>query len=164
MTLAPLLTMACTSCFSYAIGDLVAQRVEGRWRAGLLDLGRCARNAALGFGLHGPLVFSWILLLEGPLAPLIGPDAVGTGPSVLLKILLDQTLFAALINLLYATLNGVLSDLPPSEALLRARAVLIPAMVSSWRFWPLVQVSSPATPAPPASLTTPSKQHVPSQP
>ena len=33
--------------------------------AGLLDLGRCARNALLGFCLHGPLVFGWILLLEG---------------------------------------------------------------------------------------------------
>ena len=59
---------------------------------------------------------------------------------MLLKTLLDQTLFSSLINLLYATLNGVLADLPRSEALLRARAVLIPAMVSLWRFWPLVQV------------------------
>ena len=58
--LAPLLTMSCTSMFAYAIGDLVGQGVEGRRRVDLLDLGRCARNAALGFGLHGPLVYGWI--------------------------------------------------------------------------------------------------------
>ena len=68
--LAPLLTMACTSAFAYAMGDLVAQRVEGRayagaWRVELLDLGRCARNALLGFSLHGPLVYGWIQVLEG---------------------------------------------------------------------------------------------------
>jgi len=140
VTVSPLLTMACTSCFSYAVGDLVAQRVEGRWRAGLLDLGRSARNAALGFSLHGPLVYGWILLLEGPLAQLVGPNDQWS--SVLLKIVLDQTLFSALLNLLYATLNFILSDLSPSEAFAKARRVLVPAMVSSWRFWPAVQLIS----------------------
>jgi len=136
----PLLTMACTSCFSYAVGDLVAQRVEGRWRAGLLDLGRSARNAALGFSMHGPLVYGWILLLEGPLAQLVGPNDQWS--SVLIKIVLDQTLFSAFLNLLYATLNFVLSDLSLSEAFAKARRVLVPAMVSSWRFWPAVQLIS----------------------
>jgi len=142
--LAPLLTMACTSAFAYAAGDLVAQRVEGRWRVGLLDLGRCARNSLLGFGLHGPLVYTWIQLLEGPLAELLaglGVDNRSWG-TLLLKIVLDQTLFSALLNLLYASLNGVLSDLSPREAFSRARQVLPAAMVSSWRFWPAVQLVS----------------------
>ena len=34
----PLLTMASTSGIAYIVGDVVAQRVEGRWRVGLLDL------------------------------------------------------------------------------------------------------------------------------
>lgn len=141
--LAPLLTMACTSCFAYAVGDLVAQRFEGRGRVELLDLGRSARNALLGFGLHGPLVYAWIQVLEGPLAQLVGgPDASAQWSTLLLKIVLDQTFFSALINILYATLNGLLSDLPLAEAFARARQVLVPAMVSSWRFWPAVQLIS----------------------
>lgn len=142
--LAPLLTMACTSCLSYAVGDLVAQRVEGRWRVGLLDLRRCARNAALGFGLHGPLVFWWINVLEGPLADLLGEPAGAAERwgGLLLKIALDQTFFSALINLLYASLNGLLSGDGAVEAFARARRVLVPAMVSSWRFWPAVQLIS----------------------
>jgi len=150
--LAPLLTMSCTSGFAYAVGDLVAQRVEGRgqgrWRVELLDLARCARNALLGFALHGPLVYGWIQVLEGPLAQLVG-SASGVGSeqqggvgTLLLKILLDQTLFSALINLLYATCSGLLSSLTPSEAFARARQLLVPAMVSSWRFWPVVQLVS----------------------
>lgn len=142
--LAPLLTMACTSCFAYAVGDLVAQRVEGRWCAELLDLGRCARNALLGFCLHGPLVYGWIQVLEGPFARVVGggDESSEQWAVLLLKILLDQTLFSALINLLYASLNGLLSNLPPREAFARARQVLVPAMVSSWRFWPAVQLIS----------------------
>lgn len=142
--LAPLLTMACTSAFAYGVGDLVAQRVEGRWRVGQLDLGRSARNAALGFGLHGPLVYGWIQLLEGPFSELMGGAAGGAGEwtSLLLKIVLDQTLFSALLNILYASLNGILSGLSPREAFARARQVLVPAMVSSWRFWPAVQLIS----------------------
>jgi protein Mpv17 len=142
--LAPLLTMACTSGFAYAVGDLVAQRVEGRWRPALLDLRRCARNALLGFFLHGPLVYGWIGVLEGPLAELVGGAGgeAGGWSTLLLKIFLDQTFFSALINILYASLNGILSDLSPAEAFARARQVLVPAMVSSWRFWPAVQLIS----------------------
>ena len=80
--LAPLLTMACTSGFAYAVGDLVAQVVEGRWRAELLDLERCARTSLLGFALHGPLVYGWIQVLEGPLATLAGGGADGAASSV----------------------------------------------------------------------------------
>ena len=65
--------------------DLVAQRVEGRSRVGL-HLRRCARNAALGFGLHGPMVFWWINVLEGPLADLLGEMLeVGVRPDLLLR-------------------------------------------------------------------------------
>ena len=144
--LAPLLTMACTSGFAYAVGDLVAQVVEGRWRAELLDLERCARTSLLGFALHGPLVYGWIQVLEGPLATLAGGGADGAASSqwstLLLKIFLDQTFFSALINILFASLNGILSKMTPREAFTRAREVLVPAMVSSWRFWPVVQLIS----------------------
>jgi len=143
VALAPLLTMACTSCFSYAAGDLVAQVLEGRGQVDQLDLGRCARSALLGFGLHGPLVYGWIGVLEGPLAQLVGGEVGSPGLGFLvLKIVLDQTFFSALINLLYASLNGLLSDLAPRDAFRRARQVLVPAMVSSWRFWPAVQLIS----------------------
>jgi len=138
--LAPLFTMAATSLVAYLVGDLVAQLVEGRRRPKLLDLGRSSRNALLGFILHGPLVYGWILVLEGPFAQQMQGSPLWL--SLGLKILLDQTIFSALINLLYASLNAILKDCSPSEAAERARRLLVPAMVSSWRFWPAVQLIS----------------------
>mmetsp|Transcript_16367 Transcript_16367/g.38181 ORF Transcript_16367/g.38181 Transcript_16367/m.38181 type:complete len:240 (+) Transcript_16367:79-798(+) len=132
--------MACTSGFAYAAGDLVAQRIEGRKVAEMLDLRRVARNSGLGFFLHGPLVYGWIRLLEGPLAALIGSSSQWT--TLITKIVLDQTFFSALINILYASLNGVLSGLRPRQAFAKARQVLPAAMVGSWRFWPAVQLIS----------------------
>lgn len=136
----PLLTMAATSCVSYAIGDIGAQVLEGRRRPALLDLVRCARNAALGFVLHGPLLYGWILVLEGPVSAVAGGSERWT--TLVVKIVLDQTVFSATINMLYAFLDGVLADRSPSEALFRAREVLVPSMVQSWRFWPVVHLIS----------------------
>merc|ERR1719460_1646740 len=42
--------------------------------------------------------------------------------------------------MMYASLNGLLSGLSPAAAIARARQLLAPAMVSSWRFWPVVQL------------------------
>ena len=137
---APVLTKALTSCVSYLGGDLTAQLVEGRRRVGLLDLTRTARNGLLGFFLHGPVLHYWIQFLEtGPLLNIL-PNG---GPALLvLKIALDQTFFAVFINLAYATLDGLLSDMSSSDAFARAREVLVPSVVQSWKFWPLVHLVS----------------------
>lgn len=134
----PLFTMAATSAVSYAIGDLVAQRVEGRWRAGLLDLSRTGRATMLGFVLHGPLLSAWIRLLEQTLFA----NGAEEWTTLLAKIALDQTLFALTINMLYAFLTELLNDKQPSEAFERAQALLLPSMLSSWRFWPAVHLIS----------------------
>lgn len=135
-----LTTKASTSAVSYFVGDLVAQAVEGRRRLELLDLPRTLRNAALGFFLHGPLLHYWILCMEGPIASLAGGN--DQQAAVFLKIFLDQTFFSAFINLAYATIDGLLADKSVSEAWNRARAVLVPSVVASWRFWPFVHLLS----------------------
>ncbi|GMH83575.1 hypothetical protein TrVE_jg11362 [Triparma verrucosa] len=137
---APVLTKAFTSCASYLAGDLTAQFVEGRRRVKLLDLKRASRNGLLGFFLHGPLLHFWILFLEnGPVLDVI-PD--GGPPLLLAKIALDQTFFTVVINLAYATLDGLLMDLSPSDSFTRAREVLVPSVVQSWKFWPFVHLIS----------------------
>ena len=139
----PVLTKAATSCVSYLGGDLTAQAVEGRRRVGLLDLPRAARNGLLGFFLHGPLLHFWILFLEGPFVRLCLGSGLTEGPLLLVaKVALDQTLFAVTINLAYAFIDGILSDQSPSDAWRRSRQVLVPSVVQSWRFWPLVHLIS----------------------
>ena len=70
-------------------------------------------------------LLAYLQVLEGPFARVVGggDDSSEQWAVLLLKILLDQTLFSALINLLYASLNGLLSNLPPREAFARARQV-----------------------------------------
>ncbi|KAJ1456543.1 hypothetical protein M885DRAFT_463118 [Pelagophyceae sp. CCMP2097] len=139
---APLLTMAATSSVSYFLGDLAAQVVEGRRSARLLDLPRCARNAALGFFLHGPMLHFWIVLvMEGPQFAAL-EQSNGELAARGAKILLDQTVFSAVINVVYAVIDGVLSDKSLTDSLARARQTLAPALVSSWRFWPAVHLLS----------------------
>ena len=139
----PVLTKAATSCVSYLGGDLTAQAVEGRRRVGLLDLPRAARNGLLGFFLHGPLLHFWILFLEGPFSRLCLGSGLTEGPLLLVaKVALDQTFFAVTINLAYAFIDGILSDQSPSDAWRRSRQVLVPSVVQSWRFWPLVHLIS----------------------
>lgn len=138
---APVLTKAFTSCASYLLGDLTAQLVEGRRRVGLLDLQRATRNGLLGFFLHGPLLHVWIQFLEsGPLTTGLFPE--GGIPLLLGKIFLDQTFFTVVINLAYATLDGLLTDLSPSDSFQRARQVLVPSVVQSWKFWPFIHLIS----------------------
>mmetsp|Transcript_118198 Transcript_118198/g.217660 ORF Transcript_118198/g.217660 Transcript_118198/m.217660 type:complete len:497 (-) Transcript_118198:179-1669(-) len=135
-----LTTKACTSAVSYLLGDLLAQVFEGRNRPRLLDLPRAARNTALGFFLHGPVLHYWILWEEGPVASLAGGN--DNPAAVFLKILLDQTMFASFINLAYATLDELLADSSLSESFAVARQVLVPSVVASWRFWPFVHLLS----------------------
>jgi len=119
---------------------MVSQLFEGRRRAVLLDLPRMSRNAALGFALHGPMLHFWIEAMEGPIATFAGGNEEKL--AIFLKIALDQTVFTTAINLAYATLDGLLADQTPSEAFARARQVLVPSVVASWRFWPFVHLLS----------------------
>ena len=85
----------------------------------------------------------WILFLEGPFARLCLGSGLTEGPLLLVaKVALDQTLFAVTINLAYAFIDGILSDQSPSDAWRRSRQVLVPSVVQSWRFWPLVHLIS----------------------
>jgi len=134
----PLLTKACTSGIAYFLGDLMAQVFEGRRRIEWLDLSRCTRNCVAGFVLHGPALHYWIQFLEGPVASFLGGGQEWW--SICTKIALDQTIFAAVLNMAYALLLGLLSANPLDEVLRRARATLALSMLSSWCFWPFVHL------------------------
>lgn len=130
----PILTKACTSGAAYFLGDMIAQVFEGRRRIEGLDLSRCVCNTIAGFVLHGPALHFWILLMES----FIGSTAEWW--TICVKIILDQTIFSAVLNMAYVLMLGLLSAKPWDEVLHRARERLAPAMFSSWRFWPFVHL------------------------
>eukprot|EP00930_Biecheleria_cincta_P076683 TRINITY_DN63897_c0_g1_i1.p1 TRINITY_DN63897_c0_g1~~TRINITY_DN63897_c0_g1_i1.p1 ORF type:complete len:256 (-),score=49.83 TRINITY_DN63897_c0_g1_i1:37-750(-) len=138
----PVLIKAGTSAVAYFVGDILAQVFEGRVKLQWLDLSRCWRNAAAGFVLHGPALHFWIQFLEGPFSQCIGatPEMFNAPWVIASKILLDQTVFAFILNFLYALFIGFLAAKPLGEVLERTKATVGPSMLSSWRFWPLVHI------------------------
>merc|ERR1719502_1684242 len=116
----------------------MAQVFEGRRRIEWLDLLRTARNGVAGFVLHGPALHYWILFLEGPVSSLMGSSDAWY--AILVKVALDQTLFAVVLNTAYALLLGFLAGKPLDDVFKRTQETLAPAMFSSWRFWPFVHL------------------------
>lgn len=138
--LLPVLTKAATSGVAYVLGDILAQVFEGRRRVEWLDLGRSTRNGIVGFFLHGPGVHFWLLFLEGPFQEFIGSSTGTEWWAIVAKILVDQTFFAVVLTTLYALFLGALSGKPLDEVLSRTWKTLLPALYSSWRFWPFVHL------------------------
>lgn len=60
----PVLVKACTSGIVYALGDWVAQTVEGTELADIRR-GRVLRSSLAGLLLHGPLSHVWYDVCEG---------------------------------------------------------------------------------------------------
>lgn len=146
----PIFVKACTSAVAYLIGDLVAQAYEGRREIAVLDLQRAFRNAASGFFLHGPILHYWIMFLEGPVSRhfcdalhlSIVPNSPAEYSLIVLKIALDQTLFALGFNTLYTVALGALAARQVDDIVTNVKQTIVPSMVSSWRFWPIVHLLS----------------------
>jgi len=130
----PVLAKSVTSGVAYIAGDLMAQAIGGK----RIDVFRCSHNALAGFVLHGPLLHYWILLLEGPFSQFFwNPNG---WRCIMMKVVLDQTIFAATLNTAYAVFLGLLAGKRPKETLADVRQTLPMAMWSSWRFWPFVHL------------------------
>jgi len=89
---------------------------------------------------HGPALYLWLMFLDGPMTALAGP--AGFWGSLFCKILLDQTLFALLVNSVYALLLGFMEGKQPRDTLAKLHSTLASSMLTSWRFWPMVHLLS----------------------
>ncbi|CAE7303988.1 Pxmp2 [Symbiodinium pilosum] len=133
--LQPILAKSLTSGVAYVLGDLIAQRVEAH---STINVSRCIHNGITGLILHGPILHFWILFLEGPFSQLFS-----SGDSLLAivaKVVMDQTLFSAILNAAYALLLGILAGNTLEASIAHVRKTVPPAMFSSWRFWPFVHL------------------------
>ena len=128
----PIVTKAATSGVAYLLGDLLAQRIAGP----KIAPGRVARSTIAGFVSHGPTLHYWCLLLDRFVN--IGTGIWAQRLAVVLKILLDQTIFSLYLNAAYCALTEALKRTRPSVIWARVRSSSWPMLRSSWRFWPAV--------------------------
>lgn len=122
----PLATKALTSGAAFFFGDMLAQRLA---KDGVRDRARCVRSGLAGLLAHGVPLHYWC----GRLDALLGPAA--TPRIVIAKILLDQLIFSAYLNVAYAALLEMMQGRAPGP---RVSRVFWPSLKRAWMFWPQV--------------------------
>lgn len=143
----PITTKAMTSGIAYLLGDILAQRLEAislRTQRGLhatdpsepVDFVRALRSGGAGFVGHGPQLHAWGVFLEKYVV--LGTSPCAKRIAVLVKILLDQTIFTLYVNGSYCALVEALQGASMSQIWHRLRTSAWPTLRSSWCFWPLV--------------------------
>eukprot|EP00887_Chlorella_sp_A99_P007656 scaffold20.g7656.t1 len=104
LTRYPVITKAATSCIGFAIGDRLAQGIG----AGLYDPWRGVRLSMYGLLIDGPVGHAWYKLLDKH----IEPDNPRGTKAVLIKTLLDQTIWALPMTCVFFALLRTLEGHP----------------------------------------------------
>lgn len=125
---APVLTKAFTCFFGAVIGDALAQ-----WFTGApFDVARNLRMSVYGFVVGGPSGHYWHQFLEAN----IMPKRPTSRPAIVLKLLVDQLVFAPLSTiLLFVYLESIKGT--PDQIGLIIQTKLWPTLKANWVVWPL---------------------------
>jgi protein Mpv17 len=129
----PISTKAVTSASVYAIGDLIAQRTEGK-SMGELDRMRALRSLLAGLIGHGPLSHLWYHLSENLFDNVLHWTAWW---SIIPKVALDQGFWGPIWNNTYLLLLGLMKLESLSTIWEDAKRTTIPLVVSGLKLWPL---------------------------
>jgi protein Mpv17 len=129
----PVSTKAVTSASVYAIGDLVAQRTEGR-SMGELDRMRALRSLLAGLIGHGPLSHLWYNFSEDLFDSVLHWTAWW---SIIPKVALDQGFWSPIWNNTYLLLLGLMKRESLSMIWEEVKRTTIPLVVSGLKLMPL---------------------------
>lgn len=129
----PIPTKAVTSATVYTIGDILAQRTEGK-TMGDLDRLRVLRSLTAGLIGHGPLSHGWYNFSEGLFTNLLQWTAWW---AFVPKIVLDQMLWGPIWNNTYIALLGLMKRDSIETIWGDIQRTTIPLVVSGLKLWPL---------------------------
>lgn len=130
---APVSTKAVTSATVYTIGDVIAQRTEGK-TMGEIDRPRVLRSLLAGLVGHGPLSHVWYGVSEGLFNDVLHWTAWW---AFLPKVVVDQTVWSPIWNNMYIILLGVMKFESPKVIWKDIKRTTIPLIVSGLKLWPL---------------------------
>ncbi|CAL8465020.1 g4555 [Coccomyxa elongata] len=127
----PILVKSATSFFGFLIGDLLAQGLSGRG----FDVFRCLRLLAFGVTMDGPVGHLWYTFLDQN----IMPKEPTSNKAVVLKMLVDQLLWAPFFSCIFFAFTNTLAGHP--EATIPAiQNKLIPMMLANFAVWPIAHL------------------------
>jgi len=129
----PVSTKAFTSGTVYTIGDIIAQRTEGRG-IGELDRMRILRSMIAGFVGHGPMSHLWYEESEYFFDNVLRLTAWW---SFIPKVILDQTFWGPIWNNTYILMLGIMKGNKLPAIWEEVKRTTIPLIVSGLKLWPL---------------------------
>lgn len=129
----PIPTKAVTSATVYTIGDILAQRTEGK-TIGDLDRLRVLRSLTAGLIGHGPLSHCWYNFSEGLFTDSLQWTAWW---AFIPKVVLDQMLWGPIWNNTYIALLGLMKRDSIHTIWGDIRRTTVPLVLSGLKLWPL---------------------------
>ncbi|KAK9805567.1 hypothetical protein WJX72_005391 [[Myrmecia] bisecta] len=133
----PLSVKAAISGVVYALGDLTAQSYEGRSLAEC-DSARILRSALCGFLAHGPLAHTYYQAVDRYFT--ISPLFTDAWFVPMIKIALDQTVWALTWNSLYYATLGMMKLESPSVIGSTLSQSWWGCLRAGWRMWPIAHL------------------------
>lgn len=127
----PVLTKTTINTIIYVLADWLAQVLEGR-KPLEFDERRLLRSATIGL-VFGPITCAYYEFSDS----ILDPYVLANRP---IKILMDQSVYAASKYTLFVALREVIGGTRPSEALGIAGRSTWPLLKRGWRFWPAVHM------------------------
>ena len=130
---APISTKAVTSATVYTIGDIIAQRTEGK-SYGDLDRWRVLRSLLAGCIGHGPLSHVWYDWSEDVFTEQFHWTEWW---SFFPKVAIDQLTWGPFWNNTYILLLGIMQFRPLKDIWTEIKETTVPLIVSGLKLWPL---------------------------
>ena len=113
------------------LGDIFAQKVIEKKED--LDVKRMLRFTVLGSCIVGPMIRSWLLILEKMFGPTL------TLKKNLQKVALDQFAFAPFNQIIMLSSVGIMQGLNSLELIKQKLKNELPTvMFTGWKIWPIV--------------------------
>lgn len=138
----PLQTKSLTAAVLSLFSDILAQSLSGV-PLSKLNTQSLKNQFILGLIIRGPIVHYWYILLEYMFscAGLNSPPSRANSLSVALgKVVVDQTLFSPLFNLLYFYAIGFLENRSLVSIDQQISKEYAPVMIANYKIWPLVNI------------------------
>jgi len=115
------------------LGDIFAQKAIDKKEE--IDVKRMLRFTILGSCIVGPMVRSWLVILERIFGPTV------TLGKTLQKLFLDQIAFAPFNQTLILSSLGIMQGLTSLELVLEKVQKELPTVVfTGWKIWPFVNL------------------------
>lgn len=128
----PVLAKMVISGVVYSLGDWIAQCYEGK-PLFEFDRPRMFRSGLVGFSLHGSLSHYYYQFCEA-LFPFQDWWVVPV------KVVFDQTVWAALWNSIYYVVLGFLRFESPASIYSELKATFFPMLTAGWKLWPFAHL------------------------